>query len=110
MKFITYGRPADSLKSKLSNNLLREGKKNEPSLRIPRGSTIADAPVVKWSFNNPRAGLIWLVPRLWLGYRWIDAAVHKVSNPTWVNGGAGPEGFLEERYRHPGGRKAANLL
>lgn len=22
-------------------------------LRIPRGSTMADAPVVKWSFNNP---------------------------------------------------------
>jgi len=72
-----------------------------PPLRIPRGSTIADAPVVKWSFNNPRAGLIWLVPRLWLGYRWIDAAVHKVSNPTWVDGGQALKVFWKNAIAIP---------
>ncbi|MEE9215872.1 MAG: hypothetical protein V3U32_00410 [Anaerolineales bacterium] len=62
-------------------------------LETERGSTIADAPLVEWLFNSPRAGLIWLVPRLWLGYRWIDAAIHKVTNPAWVDGGEALKGF-----------------
>ena len=64
-----------------------------PKFRIPRGSTIADAPLVEWLFNSPRAGLIWLVPRLWLGYWWVDAALHKVSNPAWVDGGQALKGY-----------------
>ena len=63
------------------------------TLETVRGSTIADAPFVEWLFNSPRAGLIWLVPRLWLGYRWVDAALHKVSNPAWVDGGEALKGF-----------------
>ena len=63
------------------------------TLETVRGSTIADAPLVEWLFNSPRAGIIWLVPRLWLGYRWIDAAIHKVINPAWVDGGEALKGF-----------------
>ena len=63
------------------------------SLETVRGSTIGDPPLVKWLFNSPRIGLIWLVPRLWLGYRWIDAALHKVSDPAWVDGGLALKGF-----------------
>lgn len=63
------------------------------TLETRNGSTIADAPFVEWLFNSPRAGLIWLVPRLWLGYRWIDAALHKVNNPAWVDGGQALKGF-----------------
>ena len=38
-------------------------------LRPLKGLTKADAPLVEWPLNSPRAGLIGLVPRLWLGYR-----------------------------------------
>jgi len=63
------------------------------TIETVRGSTIADAPLVERLFNSPRAGLIWLVPRLWLGYRWIDAALHKVTSPAWVDGGEALKGF-----------------
>ncbi len=63
------------------------------TLKTRKGITIADAPLVEWLFNSPRAGLIWLVPRLWLGYGWIDAALHKVSNPAWVDGGEALKGY-----------------
>ena len=32
--------------------------------------------IVEWLLNSPKAGLIWLLPRLWLGYRWIDAEAY----------------------------------
>ena len=63
------------------------------TIETVRGSTIADAPLVDWLCNSPRAGLIWLVPRLWLGYRWIDAALHKVTSTAWVDGGEALMGF-----------------
>ncbi|NIW47086.1 MAG: DoxX family membrane protein, partial [Gammaproteobacteria bacterium] len=31
--------------------------------------------------------------RLWLGYRWVDAAIHKVGNAAWVNGGEALKGY-----------------
>jgi len=74
-------------------------------LKFLGGLTIADAPVVEWLFNSPRAGLIWLVPRLWLGYRWIDAALHKLGNPAWVEGGQAIKGYWINAIAIPeGGR------
>ena len=65
--------------------------KTPPSTR--NGHPIADPPVVERLLSNPRTGLLWLVPRLWLGYRWIDAALHKVTSPAWVGGGEALKGF-----------------
>jgi thiosulfate dehydrogenase [quinone] large subunit len=62
-------------------------------LKARNGSAIADPPTIERLLSSPRAGLIWLVPRIWLGYRWIDAAVHKLGNPAWVGGGEALKGF-----------------
>lgn len=58
-----------------------------------RGEVIQDPPSVKQLLNNPKFGWLWLVPRLWLGYTWFEAATHKVTNPAWVDGGAALRGF-----------------
>jgi thiosulfate dehydrogenase [quinone] large subunit len=58
-----------------------------------RGGVIQDPPFVQRLLNSPKFGWLWLVPRLWLGYTWFEAATHKVTNPAWVDGGAALRGF-----------------
>ena len=58
-----------------------------------RGLLINDPPFISWLMNSPRAAWIWLVLRVWLGYQWIDASLHKISNPAWTETGAALKGF-----------------
>lgn len=54
---------------------------------------VQDPPIVKALLTNKRASWFWFILRLWLGYQWIDAALHKVSNPAWVKTGDALKGF-----------------
>ena len=54
---------------------------------------IKDPPIVSWLLNSPRAAWFWLVLRVWLGYQWIDAALHKIDNPAWTQTGLALKGF-----------------
>jgi thiosulfate dehydrogenase [quinone] large subunit len=58
---------------------------------------IPENPVSNFLFNNTRSGLLWLVVRLYLGYAWLDAGIHKVTNEKWVgsDAGAGLTGFIK---------------
>ena len=58
-----------------------------------KGEMIQDPPIAKQLFNNTRAAWLWLPLRLWLGYEWIEASLHKITNPAWVQGGAALKGF-----------------
>lgn len=63
------------------------------AVRTRAGTIIKDPPLLKWLLNDRRAAWLWLLPRLWLGYRWIEAATHKVGNPAWVAGGDALKGY-----------------
>lgn len=58
-----------------------------------KGQLINDPPLISWLMNSPRAAWIWLVLRVWLGYQWIDASLHKINNPAWTETGAALKGF-----------------
>lgn len=60
-----------------------------------RGTTIQDPPLAAFLFSNTAMAWVWLVVRVWLGYKWIDAALHKVGDPAWVQTGAAVKGFWE---------------
>ncbi len=62
-------------------------------LRTRDGGTIAEPRFVHRLLNDPRAAWFWLVPRLWLGYRWIDASLHKIGTPAWTQTGEALKGF-----------------
>jgi len=49
-----------------------------------RGRAVQDPALVRALFNNPRLAGFWLAARLWLGYQWIEAALHKTENPAWM--------------------------
>ena len=58
-----------------------------------KGEVVQDPPFVQKLLTDPRAGWLWLPLRLWLGYQWIEAASHKITNPAWVQTGEALKGF-----------------
>ncbi len=70
-------------------------------VRTSRGKVIQDPPIARFLFNDTRAAWIWLLLRAWLGYQWIDAALHKVNNPAWVVTGDALKGFWLNAVKIP---------
>lgn len=59
-----------------------------------RNNEIIKTPtIVTQLFNHPLAGLIWLPIRVWLGWQWVSAAIHKLEGPAWMQTGAALKGF-----------------
>jgi thiosulfate dehydrogenase [quinone] large subunit len=50
-------------------------------------------PFINTLFNHPLAGLLWLPIRIWLGYQWITAGLHKLETPAWISTGEALKGF-----------------
>jgi thiosulfate dehydrogenase (quinone) large subunit len=42
----------------------------------------------RFLFNNKAAGLFWLPIRVFVGVSFLDAGLHKLSDPGWTQGGA----------------------
>jgi thiosulfate dehydrogenase [quinone] large subunit len=57
------------------------------------GRVIEDPKIAKFLFSDVRMSWVWLVIRIWLGYQWIDASLHKVTSPAWVDTGDALKGF-----------------
>jgi thiosulfate dehydrogenase [quinone] large subunit len=60
-----------------------------------------DPPFVQELLNSTRFAWLWLLLRVWLGYKWIDAALHKVGHPEWVQTGAAVRAFWERAIQVP---------
>jgi thiosulfate dehydrogenase (quinone) large subunit len=58
-----------------------------------RGEVVQEPGFVKWLMNNPLAGFVWVLPRIWLGWQWVQAGEHKVTNAAWVVTGDALKGF-----------------
>jgi thiosulfate dehydrogenase [quinone] large subunit len=58
-----------------------------------KGQVVKDPPLVKTLLNERLAGWLWLPVRIWLGWQWVEAASHKITNPAWVTTGAALKGF-----------------
>ena len=46
-----------------------------------RGQVVSEPRLVEAILSDPRAGWLWLVLRIWLGWQWIEAAEHKIFDP-----------------------------
>ncbi|MEZ4514175.1 MAG: DoxX family protein [Chloroflexota bacterium] len=63
------------------------------NLKTRKGTYIEDPAFAKMLFGDTRFSFIWLVLRLYLGYEWLTAGLHKISDPAWVQTGAALKGF-----------------
>lgn len=55
--------------------------------------TMTDPPFANALFNNTKLSWIWLIVRLYLGYEWITASLHKLESPAWMQTGEALKGF-----------------
>ena len=71
------------------------------AVKTIRNTIVEDPPFARRLFGDTRAGWIWLLPRIWLGYQWIQAASHKVFEPKWVETGEALQGFWLNAVKIP---------
>ncbi|MEZ4728732.1 MAG: DoxX family membrane protein [Caldilineaceae bacterium] len=58
-----------------------------------KNQQLQDPPFARFLFADTRAAWFWLLVRVWLGWEWIDASLHKINNPAWVQTGEAVKGF-----------------
>ena len=59
----------------------------------------------RFLFHNSRAGLFWLPIRIFVGFEWLEAGVHKLTDPAWTQGGSALRQYWERAAAIPeGGR------
>ena len=54
---------------------------------------ISDPPIAQLLFSDTRMALVWLVIRVYVGYAWLEAGWHKVTDPGWVETGKSLQAF-----------------
>ena len=58
-----------------------------------KGQTLETPSLINLLFNDKRFSVLWLVVRVWLGWQWIEASLHKLSSPDWMQTGNALKGF-----------------
>jgi thiosulfate dehydrogenase (quinone) large subunit len=58
-----------------------------------RVSLIQDPPFARYLFDRPDSAWIWLLARVYLGWQWLQAGIHKVTDPAWMSTGVALQGF-----------------
>ena len=66
-----------------------------------KGEIVQEPNWVHTLLNSPKAGWLWLVLRVWLGWQWITAAEHKIFEPAWTETGFAVKGFWERAVLIP---------
>jgi thiosulfate dehydrogenase (quinone) large subunit len=71
------------------------------SVMTRKGQVVQDPPLIQKLLNDRWAGLLWLPVRVWLGYQWIQASMHKLSDPKWMQTGEALKGFWLNAVKIP---------
>ena len=58
-----------------------------------KGEIVQDPPFVTKFLSDPRAGWLFLPLRVWLGYQWFEAGLHKVQSAAWMSTGTALQGY-----------------
>ncbi|MDN5344201.1 MAG: thiosulfate dehydrogenase (quinone) large subunit [Clostridia bacterium] len=44
-------------------------------------------------FRDRRLSIVWTVVRIWLGWQWLQAGLHKLADPKWMETGVALKGY-----------------
>ena len=66
-----------------------------------RGELVQEPGWVNTLLSDPRAGWLWLVLRVWLGWQWVQAAEHKIFDPAWVGDGSALQSYWQRAVAIP---------
>jgi thiosulfate dehydrogenase (quinone) large subunit len=62
---------------------------------------IQEPPASKFLFGSTKMALLWLPVRLWVGYEWFEAGMHKATDPKWIQTGEALKGFWVNAAKIP---------
>jgi thiosulfate dehydrogenase [quinone] large subunit len=62
-------------------------------LSVNKARIIQDPPLARFLFSDTRMAIVWTIIRIFVGYEWLDAGLHKLSNPAWTETGEALKGF-----------------
>jgi thiosulfate dehydrogenase [quinone] large subunit len=54
---------------------------------------ITDPPLARLLFSDTRFAFLWLPIRVYVGWAWLDAGLHKVQDPAWTQTGEAIRAF-----------------
>jgi thiosulfate dehydrogenase [quinone] large subunit len=64
------------------------------SINLKRNETVVqDPPIAQLLFSDKRLAILWTIVRIFVGYQWLDAGLHKLSNPAWTETGEALKGY-----------------
>ncbi len=69
--------------------------------KLNNTTAMTDAPFVTALFTSPKWAWLWLIVRVYVGYEWLEAGWHKVTNPAWMQTGAALQGFWTNVVKIP---------
>jgi thiosulfate dehydrogenase [quinone] large subunit len=72
-----------------------------------KGYAIQDPPFAQKLFGDTRTAWFWLILRVWVGYQWLSAASHKITEPAWMQTGLALKGFWTSAVAIPDGGRPA---
>jgi thiosulfate dehydrogenase (quinone) large subunit len=55
--------------------------------------TLPDPPLARILFSTTKFAWLWAIVRIFLGYQWVSASLHKIEDPKWVSTGEALKGF-----------------
>jgi thiosulfate dehydrogenase [quinone] large subunit len=58
-------------------------------------------PFARFLFSNRYAGWVWLPIRVFLGFAWLDAGLHKLTGTGWMDGGGALLGYWNNAVAIP---------
>lgn len=70
-------------------------------VKTRKGEIVQDPPLARRLLSDTRAGWLWLIPRIWLGYKWLEASSHKLGDAAWMQTGDALKGFWERAVLIP---------
>jgi thiosulfate dehydrogenase [quinone] large subunit len=70
--------------------------------KLITGTTeMQDPALARFLFSDVRMAWFWLLVRLYLGYQWLDAGLHKVTDPTWMASGSALQAYWQRAAAVP---------
>lgn len=63
------------------------------AVKTTSGHIVQDPPLARFLFSDTRFSVVWMAIRILIGYSWIDAGLHKLTNPAWMQTGEALKGF-----------------
>jgi thiosulfate dehydrogenase [quinone] large subunit len=68
--------------------------------------TLPDPPITHLLFSTTKFAWLFAIIRIYLGYDWVTASMHKIGDPKWVQTGEALKGFWLGALKIPEGGKS----